>query len=137
MAVTPPSSGARNPPVERRAAHIAMTRARWAGEVVPAARIAREVGNRAAAPRPARACPVQSWWTPEEVELTSSPTASSEAPPTSSRLRPKRSPSSPKVNSRTATGSRNASEIQVSWEPTGFRSDWNRPLRVAGIARPI
>ena len=65
------------------------------------------------------------------------PAASMSAPPTSSRLRPKRSPSTPKVSSRTQTGTRNASDIQVSWAELVARSCWKSPLSTAGIASAI
>src|SRR4051812_8240063 len=55
---------------------------------------------------------------------------------TSRRLRPKRSPSTPKVSSSATTGSRKASEIQVSCDPIGWKYSWNRPFNVAGIAIP-
>ena len=55
----------------------------------------------------------------------------------SSRLRPNRSPITPNVSSSRLTGTRNASEIQVSWEDEVPRSCWNRPLSTAGMASPI
>ena len=53
---------------------------------------------------------------------------------TSSRLRPNRSPSTPNVSSSNVTGTRKASEIQVSWEEEVPRSFWNRPCSTAGMA---
>ncbi len=110
---------------------------------VPAATMASDVGNRAAAPMPAMICPVHSTSTRVPVDeeapgvstAISSPTASSSAPPTSSRLRPNRSPSTPKVSSSRVTGTRKASEIQVSCEDVVPRSCWNSPLSTAGMAR--
>ena len=52
----------------------------------------------------------------------------------SSRLRPNRSPSTPKVSSNSVTGTRKASEIQVSCDELVPRSCWNSPLRTAGMA---
>src|SRR5581483_1152573 len=40
----------------------------------------------------------------------------------------------PKVSSSSVTGTRKASEIQVSWDDVVPRSSWNRPLRTAGMA---
>ena len=132
------------PPADRAAAQIAIPRARVRTVCVPAATMASVVGNSTAAPIPARACPVHSMPTrvfvdvpaPGTSTLTSSPITISPLPPISSRLRPNRSPSTPKVSSSRATGTRNASEIQVSWDEVGPRSCWNEPLSTAGIASP-
>ena len=121
---------------------MAITRPRSRALWVPAATIASEVGNSAAAPTPAIACPIHKTSTRVLVDVdapgvrteTSSPAARISAPPTSSRLRPKRSPSTPNVSSKSTTGTRNASEIQVSCEELVPRSSWNRPLSTAGIA---
>ena len=121
-----------------------MPRARDATVCVPAATMASDVGKSTAAPMPARAWPAHRMPTRAPVEvptpgvrtLTNSPTASSTLPPISSRLRPNRSPRTPHVSSSSATGTRNASEIQVSWDAVVPRSCWNSPLSTAGIASP-
>ena len=108
----------------------------------PAATMARLVGMIAAAPAPAMAMPIHRIVTRVPVELlipgvssaTPSPTASMTAPMIISRLRPNRSPSTPNVSSSKVTGTRKASEIQVSWEDEGTRSFWNKPCSTAGIA---
>lgn len=51
------------PPLDRAAAQMVIVRARSRAVWVPAM-TAREVGKRAAAPRPAMTWPIQSWWTP-------------------------------------------------------------------------
>jgi hypothetical protein len=108
---------------------------------VPAAIMARLVGKMAAAPSPEMTWPVHSTASrlpPIGVDTPMAmPTASMSAPPTSSRLRPKRSPITPKVNSRTQTGTRNESDIQVSWAELVARSCWKSPLSTAGIASAI
>ena len=96
----------------------------------------------AAAPRPEMICPANSTMTRVSVELAepgvrkliSCPAMSRTVPPTSRRLRPNRSPSTPKVSSSRATGTRNASEIQVSWVAVVPRSCWKSPFRTAGMA---
>ncbi len=66
-----------------------------------------------------------------------STTAISALPPMRRRLRPNMSPTTPQVSSSRLTGTRNASDIQVSWDDVVPRSCWNRPLSTAGIASPI
>jgi hypothetical protein len=119
------------------AAHSAIIRARWAGVRSPATSMARVVGNSAAQPTPAMIWPTHIIWTALAEAETISPTASISAPPISSFLRPNRSPSTPQVSSRTVIGSREQSEIQVSWEPVGLKTAWKVPFNVAGMARPI
>src|SRR6184192_4380087 len=68
---------------------------------------------------------------------SSPPTAISAAPAASSRLRPKRSPTTPNDSSSSVTGTRNASEIQVSVVDVVCRSWLMKPLMTAGMDRPI
>src|SRR5689334_2426442 len=140
-AARPPRSGERQLPADRAAAQIDTERARAEAEYVPAAIMARLVGKIAAAPSPEMTWPVHSTarrLPPAGVDTPMArPTATMSAPPTSSRLRPKRSPSTPKVSSRTQTGTRNASDIQVSWAELVARSCWKSPLSTAGIASAI
>lgn len=49
-------------------------------------------------------------------------------------MRPKRSPRTPKVNSKQTTAIMNAAVIQVSCVPWAFRSSWKRPFSEAGSA---
>src|SRR5581483_7266043 len=131
----PPRTGDSMLPADRAAAQMATARARARAVCVPAATMARLVGMIAAAPAPAMIMPIHSTATRVPVELprpgvsraTPSPTASSAAPMTSSRLRPNRSPTTPNVSSSRVTGTRKASEIQVSWEEEVPRSFWNKP----------
>ncbi len=98
-----------------------------------------------AAPVPAMTRPVQSTSSlvlagsevPGVKMAIDSPIASTSAPPTNSRLRPKRSPSTPKLSSSTQTGTRKASEIQVSCAELVPRSCWNKPFSTAGLASAI
>src|ERR1700761_8476000 len=100
--------------------------------------MARVVGNSAAEPTPAMNWPKYICTTPVDVVEISSPTSRISAPPTSSFFRPNRSPSTPKVSSRAAIGSRIASEIQSSWDaPVGCSTVWKVPFSVAGTATPI
>ena len=101
-----------------------MPRARVSTVCVPAATMASVVGNSTAAPIPERIWPIHRTATRVSVEapapgvrtLANSPTAISALPPMSSRLRPNRSPITPQVSSSRLTGTRNASDIQVSWD---------------------
>jgi hypothetical protein len=83
---------------------------------VAAAITARELGKSAAAPTPARAWPIQSMVMFWEVALRSSPRARTNPPSTRSRLRPKRSPTTPKFSSRMAVGRMKADVTQATWE---------------------
>ncbi len=129
-------------PADRAAAHMVIERARARAVWVPAAIMARLVGMMAAAPAPAMIMPIHRTTTRLPVEVpkpgvsraTPSPTASIAAPIISSRLRPNRSPTTPNVSSSRVTGTRNASEIQTSWDDEVPRSFWNRPCSTAGIA---
>lgn len=122
--------------------HTATPRARAFAVCVAEAIIARLVGNSAPAPMPARTCPVKIIATrvpvedpePGDRKTTASPTASSSAPPMSRRLRPNRSPRTPKVSSNRLTGTRNPSVIQVSWDEEVPMSCWSRPVSDAGMA---
>lgn len=141
----PASSGPRKPPTESAVAQIATPHARVAVVCVPAATMARLVGKMAAAPTPPRTrarisnvtrvsdeCPA-----PDTRIARADPTARSAAPPTSGRLRPKRSPDTPKPNPRAATGSMKASVIHVGWAEDGARSCWISPLMSEGTDRAI
>ncbi len=55
----------------------------------------------------------------------------------SNRLRPNRSPTTPKLSSSKVTGTRKASETQVSWVEVVARSWLIEPLITAGMDRPI
>ena len=68
---------------------------------------------------------------------SSAPSVIRAAPVASSRLRPNRSPTTPKLSSSSVIGTKKASEIQVSWVEVVPRSCWNIPLRTAGIDSPI
>ncbi|CCH88412.1 protein of unknown function [Modestobacter italicus] len=133
-ASTPPSSGEIAAPAERKPAHSAMPRARACGSWVTAAMSASEAGNRAPAPRPLSAAPTQSTWTAGALAETIEPITRTRPPAACSRRRPKRSPSTPKVSSKTTTAIMNAAVIQVSCDPVVCSSVWNRPLSDAGMA---
>ena len=142
LVIRPPSTEEIRPPVASAAVQTVIARARALAVCVPAATMARLVGNSAAAPIPAMICPIHSTSTRVSVDdpapgvrmATPSPMASANAPPTNSRLRPNRSPSTPKVSSSRATGTMKAAEIQVSCDEVGPRSCWNKPLRTVGTA---
>ncbi len=109
-------TGDMKPPAVSAAAQIEMACARSRTVWVPAASIAIEVGKIAAAPRPAMTWPVSSTPTPSEgVKKPSRPPMITRPEPmASSRLRPNRSPTTPKESSNRVTGTRKASETQVS-----------------------
>lgn len=134
---TPLMSGAAKAPVVRLAVHAASTRARAWGSGAAAVRSAREDGKRAAAPRPEVACPINSGVALCAVAASVQPRAISAAPPTSILLRPKRSPTTPKVSPRVAVGRKNAAETHTSWEPSSLRLCCIKPLSEAGSTRPI
>src|SRR3954454_4584233 len=134
---TPPSRGETAAPAERNPAHRAMPRARACGLWVTAATSASDAGNMAPAPRPLSAAPIHRTWTTGATAETTDPTTSTAPPRACSLRRPNRSPSTPKVSSKTTTAIMNAAVIQVSCEPVVCRSDWNRPLRDAGRAFAI
>lgn len=112
---------------------------------VPAATMARLVGKTAAAPMPLRSWARISHVTRVSLEVPApgartaraEPTTMSAVPPTSKRLRPNRSPNTPKPSPSAATGSMNASVIHVSWAEVGARSCWINPLMRAGTERAI
>ena len=122
--------------------HTATPRARAVAVCVPEAIIARLVGKSAPAPMPASDWPIHITRTrvpvdapaPGDRKTTASPMASSSAPPMSRRLRPNRSPSTPKVSSKRLTGTKKASLIQVSCDEEGPMSCWSRPTSDAGMA---
>ena len=106
---------------------------------MPAASIATDVGKMAAAPMPAITWPVSSTPTPLDgvKNPIRPPRTISAAPMASSRLRPNRSPTTPKDSSSSVTGTRKASDTQVSCVEDGPRSWLMKPLMTAGIDRPI
>ena len=138
-ASTPASTGEMKPAPVSAAAQMEMAWARCLMLWVPAASIATDVGKIAAAPIPAITWPVRSTPTPLEgvKNPMSPPTIISAAPMASSRLRPNRSPTTPKESSSSVTGTRKASEIHVSWVEDVPRSWLMKPLMTAGIDRPI
>ncbi len=144
LAMSPLSTGETKPAPVSAAAHTEIACERWRTVCVPAASIAIEVGKIAAAPRPDSTCPVHNCATRASVDpdvgvrnAITHPIAMSTPPAASSRLRPNRSPITPKVSSNRVTGTRNASEIQVSWVEDVPRSSWNSPLSTAGSESPI
>ena len=110
-------TGEMKPAPVRAAAQTEIAWARSFTLWVPAASIATDVGKIAAAPMPEITCAVSSTATPSDGVRNpmSPPTAISPAPMASSRFRPKRSPPTPKLSSKMVTGTRKASETQVSW----------------------
>ena len=104
-------------------------RARERASGVAAAMTASDVGNTAAAPMPEIACPTNSGVIEWVSAVRPVPMVIRNEPMTSSRLRPNRSPSTPKVSSSTTVGSMNASLTQVSWVPEAPSVDWMMPWR--------
>lgn len=109
-------------------AHVETAFARSFSSGVAAAIAARELGKRAAAPTPARPWPIQSMVMFWEVALRSSPSARTNPPSTSRRLRPNRSPTTPKFSSRMAVGRMKADVTQATWEPEAPNAAWILPL---------
>src|SRR5579875_4121595 len=100
VASAPPITGETKPPLDSAAAQIDMPRPRLRAVCVPAATIASDVGNSAAAPIPASAWPAQRTMTrvscavpgPGVSTAITSPATISATPTNSSRLRPNMSP---------------------------------------------
>lgn len=128
VASTPEDSGPTAEAREMLSAQAETALARSFPSGVAAAMTARELGKSAAAPIPASACPVHIMVMFWEVALRSSPSARTRPPSTSRRLRPKRSPTTPKFSSRMAVGRMKADVTQATWEPDAPKAAWISPL---------
>jgi hypothetical protein len=128
VASTPEDSGPTAEAREMLSAQVETALARSFPSGVAAAMTARELGKSAAAPIPANACPVHIMVMFWEVALRSSPSARTSPPSTKRRLRPKRSPTTPKFSSRMAVGRMKADVTQATWEPDAPKAAWISPL---------
>ncbi|MGX1298999.1 hypothetical protein RKD35_000487 [Streptomyces albogriseolus] len=134
MANMPPISGDTAAPADRKPLHSATELARSFAVRVTAVIEVREPGNMAPAPRPLSAAPTHSTCTVGARAATVLPATTRAVPAMTSLRRPKRSPRTPKVNSKQTTAIMNAAVIQVSWDPRVWRSSWKSPFSETGRA---